>query len=71
LPKKRDEESGEYYETHTHLNVHVTMLRQICRDYQSLPDPMGMRSSDIRWWYAPLVPELKRAAELARKHRRS
>lgn len=38
--------------------VHQVMLRQICRDYSSLPDPRTLTLAEIRFFYHALRPEL-------------
>jgi len=35
------------------------MLRQICRDYSSLPDPRTLTMSEIRFFYEGLRPEFE------------
>lgn len=39
--------------------VYTEMLRQVVRDYHSLPDPRTLTLTDIRFWYEGLRPELK------------
>ncbi len=45
---------------HTIPVVLREMLRQICRDYPSLPDPRTLDVDEILFFYDGLRPELKR-----------
>lgn len=54
----RDRETGAFL--HTVPNVYREMLLQICREYPGLPDPRTLTMSEVRFFYAPLLPELKR-----------
>ena len=41
------------------VEAHTEMFLQVCRDYSSLPDPRGLRASEIRFFYDALRAELK------------
>lgn len=56
LPRNR--ETGEAQ--HTLVPVYSEMLLQICRDYQSLPNPLSITLTQIRFFYEGLRSELKR-----------
>ena len=44
---------------HIRGNVYREMLLQITRDYSSLPSPHTITSSEIRFFYNGLRPELR------------
>ena len=54
-----DRESGKC--GHTLMPVYGEMLLQICSDYRCLPDLNTMTMSQIRFFYEPLRPALRRA----------
>lgn len=46
---EKDRKSGRIL--HTVPNVYGEMLRQICLDYQMLPDPRTLSMTEIRYFY--------------------
>lgn len=48
---------------HTLIPVYVEMLRQVCRDYASLPDPRTLRLHEIRFFYEGLRHGLQEATK--------
>jgi hypothetical protein len=54
---------------HLVLFVFSEMLRQITRDYGSLPDPRTLSIDEIAWWYEGLIPELKKFTTPPKKPR--
>lgn len=49
--------------THTAFNVYPEMLRQVCRDYATLPPLRTMSIEEVIFFYDGLRPELKRATK--------
>jgi hypothetical protein len=60
IPPRLDNKTRTSTTQHTVANVYTEMLRQIVRDYGSLPDPRSMTFAEIEFWYQGLVPELMR-----------
>lgn len=61
----RDPESGK--PRHILPVVYREMFLQVCADYHSLPDPMSMRLSDIRFFYDGLRATLKKHTDPSNK----
>ncbi len=57
----RDKETGAA--THTAPVVYREMLRQVCRDYASIPDPRTLSLEDIVFFYDGLRRELRAATK--------
>jgi hypothetical protein len=57
----RDRKTGACL--HTAGNVYGEMLRQVCRDYSSLPDPRSLTDAEIVYFYNGLRPELQAATK--------
>ena len=56
----RVNQDGVPLRRHTLQKVYAEMLRQICADYSSLPDPRSLTMAEIRFFYDGLRPTLKK-----------
>lgn len=54
---------SKYMGGHLYMAVHAEMWMAICRWYESLPNPLSLSASEIRWFYDGLRPELHEATK--------